>query len=123
VRAFLARPWRGESVVINPERRSPERRVHLLDDELDERWWVESADPAGADELLLGAHELLRRTALPAAWRVIVEPTGLHVRWRGELTGHAAEQVADLLVGLAEAASDPVRTPPVAPSRTGDAAR
>jgi hypothetical protein len=103
VHGRLDMPLRGPIVELNPAQRTPSRRVHLLDDELDARWWVESGDAAGADELLLGAHDLLRRATLPSAWRVTIGHGGPRVQWRGELTGHAADGVADLLAGLAEA--------------------
>ena len=102
-------------VLINPERRRPERRVHLLDDELDERWWIESDDAVAADELLLGAHAHLRATVLPPGWRVTIDGRGPAVVCRGDLTPTAAENVRDLLVGLAAAAPEAMITPSRAP--------
>lgn len=103
VRGSVDLRLRCGTVVINPDARRPERRVHLLDDDLDARLWVEADDPVAADELLLGAHDLLRGTTLPAGWRVTIDTRGPAVSWCGELTGHAAGRAADLLVGLAEA--------------------
>ncbi len=106
VRGSVHLPLTCTPVVINPGVRRPERRVHLLDDDLDARVWVEADDPVAADELLLGAHDLLRTATLPPAWRVTIDRSGPCVSWTGELTGHAAARAADLLVGLAEALPD-----------------
>ena len=106
VRGSVDLPLTCTPVVINPRVRRPERRVHLLDDDLDARVWVEADDPVAADELLLGAHDLLRTATLPPAWRVTIDRSGPRVSWTGELTGHAAAGAADLLVGLAEALPD-----------------
>lgn len=111
VRGRVDLPLACAPVLINPERRRPERRVHLLDDELDERWWIESDDAVAADELLLGAHAHLRATVLPPGWRVTIDGRGPAAVWRGELTPTAAEGVCDLLVGLAEALPEPARRP------------
>lgn len=116
VRGSLDLPLRCRTVTINPGARRPERRVHLLDDDLDARVWVEADDPVEADELLVGAHDLLRATTLPSAWRVTIDRAGPGVSWTGELTGHTAERVADLLLGLAEALpDDALREPTRAP--------
>ena len=106
VRGSVDLPLTCTPVVINPGVRRPERRVHLLDDDLDARVWVEADDPVAGDELLLGAHDLLRTAKLPPAWRVTIDRSGPRVSWTGELTGHAAAGAADLLVGLAEALPD-----------------
>jgi hypothetical protein len=116
VRGSVDLPLTCTAVVVNPGVRRPERRVHLLDDDLDARVWVEADDPAAADELRLGAHDLLRTTTLPPAWRIMINRAGPRVSWIGELTAHASGQVADLFVGLAAALpDDALREPARAP--------